>query len=112
MYVGFARSAIRGQLPLWKAFWLLFVPTPFILYLLYLGLLLLTPLASGRNPFVYALVFSNLAFGLMGVIAVIVWRCSRNSTRVLWRYAALLAVLAYVLWYGRRVSLLWGLALS
>jgi hypothetical protein len=100
--------AITGQLPLWKAFWLVFIPAPLILYGIYFGVLWawailipMTPLQNVLGP------FSLFAFLLMTAVGVAVWRCSINSERRVWRYLARLSVVAYLVWYGLRVLPVW-----
>jgi hypothetical protein len=100
--------AITGQLPLWKAFWLVFIPVPIILYGIYFAALWawailspITPLQNVVGP------FSLFAFLLMAAVGVAVWRCSSNSEHRAWRYLARLSVVAYLVWYGLRVLPVW-----
>lgn len=100
--------AFNGQLPLWRAFWLMFVPAPVVLYAIDIGVLwACAMLASKLDLKIVALSFSTLTFMVMAGAGTIVWRCSVNTARSLWTYLARLSVLAYLIWYGRRVLALW-----
>lgn len=106
--ISFFTRATTGQLPLWKAFWLVFIPVPIILYGIYFAALWawailspMTPLQNVVGP------FSLFALLLMAAVGVAVWRCSTNSERRVWRYLARLSVVAYLVWYGLRALPVW-----
>jgi hypothetical protein len=100
--------AFKGQLPLWKAFWLVFLPLLLVLYFAYIAslwaLLRLNPMADIAT---FALSFSSIALLLIATAGFIVWRNSGNSTTRAWRYLARVFVAIYFLWYARRAVGLW-----
>ena len=100
--------ALTGQLPLWKAFWLVFVPVPFVLYWAYIAVLWvwlwLNPMG---HVWLIVLVFTTVSFLLVAAAGTIVWQSSGNASQRIWSYLARLVVAIYLLWYGRRVLILW-----
>jgi len=103
--------AFEGRLPLWKVFWLGFVPAPLILYVLYLVLLwtwaMFMPMVHVTS---IVLPFGTLALAAMTCLGLVVWRCSWNAGKSIWGYSARLVVVAYLLWYGLRILSLWWVA--
>lgn len=91
--VGVVEQAITGELPLWKAFWLLYMALPFLLALTTRGIvwclkhyhvietglladLLIVPLTQA----------AILTIWLWG--ATVTWRCATNTRRPVWKYTA------------------------
>lgn len=105
---GFIDLALKGQLPLWKAFWLVFLPALLVLYLTYVAslwaLLNLNPMA---NIATFALSFSIIALLVIASACFIVWRNSGNSSARAWKYLARIFVAVHFLWYAQRVAGLW-----
>ena len=105
---GFPRRAYAGKVPLWKAFWFFFVPTPLVLYGLYIG-------ALWAHLHLFNLVWLELfvratslaIFLCISVPAAAVWRCAANTQHRYWGYLAQFVVAAYLLWYGLRTLFLW-----
>jgi hypothetical protein len=105
---GFIARGFNGELPLWKAFWLLFVPMPFVLYLAYAGTLWAWVWLNPWGDILFiVLPFSVISFLLMAAAVFVVWRCSVNVTSRTWRYLALTVVAIYLLLHGVRVGSLW-----
>lgn len=105
---GFIERGFKGQLPLWKAFWLVFLPTLLVLYFTYIAslwaLLRLNPMADIAT---FALSFSSIALLLIALACFIVWRNSGNSSARTWKYLARVSVVIYFLWYAQRAARLW-----
>jgi hypothetical protein len=100
--------AYEGHAPLWKVFWFGFVPTPFVLYAAYLGILWAWATFHPMGNLKYmVLPYSSLSLLLMAGAGVAVWRCAMNSGHRAWGYIARLTVAAYLLWYGYRTLFLW-----
>ena len=104
----FFGRVLKGQLPLWKAFWLVFMPVPFVLYLAYIGTLWawvwLNPMG---HVWVITLIFTTVSFLLVAAVGTIAWRSSGNTSQRIWSYLARLVIAIYLLWYGRRVLIHW-----
>ena len=104
----FIERVLKGQLPLWKAFWLVFMPALLVLYLAYIAslwaLLNLNPMA---NIATFALSFSVIALLVIVAACLIVWRNSGNTSARAWKYLARIFVAVYLLWYAQRVAGLW-----
>ncbi len=61
----FLWRAFTGRLPLWKAFWLMFVPAPFALYLTFLGTFwVLNNLEPETDYAIPVLAFASFALSL------------------------------------------------
>lgn len=105
----FLRRAYAGQVPLWKAFWLFFVPTPLLLYGLYIGALWAHLLFFNLVRLeMFVLATSLVMFLCISVPAATVWRCATNTKHRCWGYLAQFVVAAYLLWYGLRTFSLWA----
>jgi hypothetical protein len=106
---GFFRRAYAGQVPLWKVYWLFLVPTPVVLYGLYVGALWACLYLFGFVRLErFALASSLAMFLFMSVPCSAVWRCAANTRHHYWGYLAQFTVVAYLLWYGLKVLSLWA----
>ena len=93
--------AISGKLPLWKAFWVVFIGLSYglaiTIYVLLYSLRQFHLIDSGKVP---DLILMTLAYSLMFVICLftadIAWRCSRNSTNNIWHYLSRVAILLII----------------
>jgi hypothetical protein len=104
----FLRRAYAGQVPLWKTFWLFFVPTPLLLYGLYIGALWAhLHFFNLARLEMFVLATSLVMFLCISVPAAAVWRCAANTKHRCWGYLAQFVVAAYLLWYGLRTFFLW-----
>ena len=89
--------AISGKLPLWKAFWMVFIGFSYglsiIIYFSLYSLKHFHLIESGKVP---ELILTTLAYSLTLTIwlfsADIAWRCSRNSTKYIWHYLSRAAI--------------------
>jgi hypothetical protein len=92
--------ALSGKLELWKAFWGFYIVLPYVATLVILGpLALLNYLHVVEQTTVVELVVVPLAIAAVLVVfyasAVVAWRCSGNTSRVVWRYLARIAIVLY-----------------
>lgn len=93
--------AISGKLPLWKAFWVVFIGLSYgltiTIYVLLYSLRKFHLIDSGKVP---DLVLMTLAYSLTFVICLfsadIAWRSSRNSTNNMWHYLARTVILLLI----------------
>lgn len=106
----FLSRAYAGQVPLWKAFWFFFVPTPWVLYGLYTGALWAhLHLFNLVRLELFVLATTLVMFLCMSVPAATVWRCAANTQHRYWGYLAQFVVVAYLIWYGLRTLSLWAI---
>ena len=107
--VWFLRRAFAGQVPLWKAFWLFFVPTPLLLSGLYIGALWVhLHFFDLVHLELFVFASSLFIFLCISVPASVVWRCAANARRRYWGYIAQFVVAVFLLWYGlKTLSLFW-----
>jgi hypothetical protein len=101
---GIWRRAFQGQLPLWKVFWLAFVPALPVIYF-------------GQTATMHALVRFGLAPDLewvalawalaalfaLAVIGFVIWRCAYKARRGIWNHLAPLLVTLLVFWLAYRI---------
>lgn len=93
--------AIDGKLPLWKAFWGIFIGLSYVLSITIYALLYSVKyfhiVELGKVPY---LILTTLVYSLTSVIwlftADIAWRCSRNSTNNTWHYLSRAAILLII----------------
>jgi hypothetical protein len=82
---GFRADLLHGRVPLWKAFWLVYVPQPLVTGLV---VMLLLRNLDGKTQIVPSLFAFPLSIGLMWTVllsvTVLVWRCSENVARPIW----------------------------
>lgn len=106
---GLFRQAYAGQAPLWKTFWLFFVPSLLVVYGLYIGAVWgWIRFMSLDHVVWFVLAASTFIFLVMSIPCSAVWRCAVNSQNRYWGYLARFVVAAYLLWYGLRVLSLWS----
>lgn len=112
--VTFIGNAYAGRSPLWKAFWLFFVPTPFLLTGIYISAFWTFPEISLSVTYVmrFVLVFSLASFLIASVPASAVWRCAQNTNRRLWGNLAKITVAVYLVWLGWKTVATWFLFFS
>lgn len=100
----FFRRALAGGYPLWRVFWLLFVPAPLILYVITI-LIIWVPGWFGLQ--IYWKYLTTAAFLTnilcMAIFGLIVSRCASNSSYRIFGFFARLSVVAYLLWYGNKM---------
>ena len=97
--------SLKGQVPLWQAFWFVGV-LGFILLLGYA--LLLAKFVADSSP--YAAIGLTLVAGLLytAVVIVSIWRCSKNTKRAALGALAKVGVLFFVLLLIGRVIRAWN----
>jgi len=82
---GFRTDLLHGRLPLWKAFWLVYVPQPLVTGLV---VTLLLRNLDGKTRIVPSLFAFPLSIGFTWTVllsvTVLVWRCSDNAARPIW----------------------------
>lgn len=105
---GFCSALWQGRLPLWKAFWLVYVPFP-LLFSLGIGGLL--SFIDTKNGIALVLLFVPLSIGLLWLAwlgaSVLVWRCSDRVGRPLWGKVARVVVILAVTVPLLRAALAW-----
>lgn len=101
----FFRRALAGGYPLWRVFWLLFVPAPLILYVITILLMIWVPGWLGLQIYwKYLTVAVFLTNTLcMATLGLIVSRCASNSSYRIFGFLARLSVVTYLLWYGNKM---------
>lgn len=92
---GFVADLLQGRLPLWKAFWLVYVPEPFLASLV---VNVLIGNLDGKTQVLLSMFVVPLTVGLVWTlllsVTVLVWRCSDNTARPVWgKVARVLLVL-------------------
>lgn len=104
----FISRIVKGDIPLWKIFWFLFIPAPLVLYAAHLGILwILFEIGPLRFPILtISVVLPTLTYLCMVALAFPVWRSGRRS-RPIWAWASRVWVIGYLLWFGRQVAMLW-----
>lgn len=105
----FVGDALRGKVPLWKAFWLLHVLTPLVLGVSFFYLASLVAKPNGLEDLLYL----SLAIALIVVLdifgLVAVWRCAANSSRRAFGWMARAVVLCEATYLVLRTILyLWA----
>lgn len=107
--MAFVSRAYVGGAPLWKAFWLFFVPTPLLLTGIYFGTLWSFPEIVSSVAYVsrFVLAFSLVSFLITSFPASAVWRCAPSTNRPLWGYLARITVAVYLVWLGWRTVVTW-----
>lgn len=111
-FLVFVKKLSGGRLKLWQAFWLVFAPTPIILYAIYsLFLFLLGQILGSDITFtqlkVVVVLYSTIAITLMILLGLWVWKCAFNTHNVLWGYLSRFVVTSYLIWYGLKVIIGW-----
>ena len=105
---GFCSALQQGRLPLWKAFWLVYVPLPLLFSLGIGGLLRFVDL---KNGIAQVLLFVPLSIGLLWLAwlgaSVLVWRCSDRVGRPLWGKVARVVVILAITVPLLRAALAW-----
>lgn len=96
----FFDDAIDGEVELWKAFWGVYIALPLIVAAFVGGCVFLLKKLYVADPFnALFLVVSSLAFSAVVVTswwgAAIAWRCSRNTSHMMWHYLARIAIVFY-----------------
>jgi len=92
---GFVADLLQGRLPLWKAFWFVYVPEPFLASLV---VNVLIGNLDGKTQVLLSMFVFPLTVGLVWTlllsVTVLVWRCSDNTARPVWgKVARVLLVL-------------------
>jgi hypothetical protein len=107
----FLHRAYAGQVPLWKAFWLFFIPAPLSLYGIYIGALWVhLHLFKLARLELFAIASSLAMFLFMAVPCSAVWRCAANTQHRYWGYLAQFVVATYLIWYGMKVLSIWTIS--
>ncbi|WP_133247251.1 hypothetical protein [Azospira sp. I13] len=93
---GFVADLLLGRLPLWKAFWLVYVPEPFLAGL---STQVLIGNLDGKTQLLLSMFMLPMTIGLLWTlllsVTVLVWRCSDNTARPVWgKVARVVLVLA------------------
>jgi hypothetical protein len=79
--------AFGGYLPLWKAFWLIFIPVWLLMYCATAGIIYaLIKLNFLSRLEVVSLVLASLSLAITVTMGAAVWRCAFNAKHAAWGY--------------------------
>lgn len=94
---GFFPDLLGGRLPLWKTFWLVYVPAPSLLAMAVSMLLQQFELKGKILPslLLYPL-FMGFLWLIFLVASTLAWRCSENTSRPLWGKLARVVIILVI----------------
>ena len=100
-------ALLRGEAPLWKAFWLFYLLASLLLTVIlvvgqHIGLRLI-PYGVYINPYGYIIFMAVVAHVYLVVALFSVWRCSSNTGQCAWKYLARTIVVANGSWVALRL---------
>jgi hypothetical protein len=82
-------SAFGGHLPLWKVFWLIFLPALLLMYCATAGMIFaLIKLNFLSHLELASFVLASLSLAVTATMGVMVWRCAFNAKHPIWSYLA------------------------